>query len=156
MEKDIRSVKGTEYELEGLEEAFRRPESFTLDSKTEGHLYGVKDSYLRGVLNLDESDTVIYTTANKSIYFLHHWNEEKDRGLLEDTEGLKWLYDAEEDFTAYFDGERYVAAHNPDISRVWDEVISGEWMNDSGKAVDVLEGLNRLHPQVRERVRRGL
>lgn len=156
MGKDIRPIEGTEYELEGLEEAFRRPESFTLDSRNEGQLHGVKDSYLRGVLALENAEAIVYTTANNSMYILHHWNEEKDRGLLEDGQGMRWMYDEEKDLTAYFDGENYVAAHNPDITKVWDEVINGEWMEESEGTVDILEGMSRLHPEVRKRVMRGL
>ena len=156
MEDDIGSIKGTEYVIDDLGEAFHSPEKFRLDDEIEASIYGIQDDYLRAVITSESSDTMIYTTANNSKYIIHHWNMEEDRGLLEDDEGLKWLHDGEKNLSAYFDGEGYVAAHNPDISRVWEDIINGEWMEDFEDDFTVLDGLNRLHPEIRERVMRGL
>lgn len=155
MEDEI-EIEGTEYTISGVDPVLNSPEDFERGEYSSGRLYGVRDSRLKGVQTDQESDNLLYALSNGSVYILHHWDEEKDRGLLEDTSGLKWLYDAEGDLTAYFDGENYVAAHNPDITDVWDEVISGRWMEDIENDVSVEDGMNRLHPEIRKRVRRGL
>ncbi|WP_414838335.1 hypothetical protein ACK3SF_02935 [Candidatus Nanosalina sp. VS9-1] len=154
MDDKIR-IEGTEYTLTGMSEAFHTPEKFEASAHSTGSFYHIQGSCLESVETDAGSESLAYTVSNGSEYVLHHWSPDREQGLLEDQSGLKWLYDAESDITAYFDGQNYVAAHNPDIADFWDDIINGEWMREFvPDAVD--DGMHRLHPEVRRRVERGL
>lgn len=170
MEGKTVDVKGTGYVIEGLDSRFPDPSSVEATEFEDGDtnyvvrnaVYGKGDIHtfengcIRSVFTDVEDDKLAYNTVNGSRYTVHHWSSDMQKGLIEGNQGLMWIYDAEEDITAYFDGDSYVAAFNPDIAHAWEELLDGKWMEELSEDTGTLHGLNRLHPEIRERVMRGL
>lgn len=93
----------------------------------------VEDSYIAEIKPSPETERIRIHTENGSTYTLNYWNEERTRGLLKGRNGLVWLYDHESQLTAYYDGDRYVAANNPDIRKVWGDLLEGPWLDQLEK-----------------------
>ena len=150
-------IKGLDYTIEGVESDFI--ESYESISLAGGNQYEASRSeVLRNLTTYPDEGKIAFKHRNHGEYTLHNWSDGK--GLLTDPSDLVWLYDNEDDVTAYFNGEEFVAAYNPDICDVWDEIMAGKWMADFIDEIEdrsfVMDGLNRLHPKTQKRVARGL
>jgi|GEM_PF-1952898 len=149
-------VKGLDYTIEGVDSDFLDQEFYTPDIE-DGHDYLPDFSNeMRCLHTYPERDKLTFTHRNKGKYTVHAWSDGKV--LLTDPSDTVWIYDSDEDVTAYQGEGEFVAAYNPDISDVWEDIISGEWMKDfiDRHERDLGGGFNRLHPELGKRVARGL
>ena len=151
-------VKGLDYSIEGIDSDFIDQEFYTPEIE-HGDLYLPNNS--ANILRLNtytEQEKLTFTHRNKGRYTLHAWSD--GVGLLTDPSDLVWIYDSDEDVTVYRNGDEFVAAFNPDIADVWEDLMNGEWMQDfvedNNESTHHEGGFNRLHPEVEKRVVRGL
>ncbi len=146
----IFEIKGLNYTVEVDDSLFD-----SLTAAGSGGRYEPEDSFLEVVETHPVADSIGYQIRDGK-YVIQNWTDERDIGVLKDFSGNTWLYDDNAEVTAYYDGEEFVAAHNPDIADAWEDVMSGHWMIDFEKEASLAETANRLHPSTLQRVNRGL
>lgn len=158
-------IRGVDYTISpDMVDVFHSPEDLGLEPSGELRLHGVEDSYLLMVRTDIKADILAYETMNNTTFEVNYWSIDRQKGILEDFNGNKWFYDSQEDLTAYFDENEgnYVAAHNPEIVRVWEDLMDGDWMDElepphrNNQKKDANGNMHRLHPSTRKRVKRSI
>lgn len=145
------------FEIRGLDYTVEADESIyeSLTGSGSGERYEPQNSFLEMVETQPVTGSIKYQIRDGR-YVIQNWTDERGIGVLKDFSGNTWLYDDEVGVTAYYDGEEFVAAHNPDITDVWKDIMSGKWMMDFHRDEELSETANRLHPTTLQRVKRGL
>lgn len=120
------------------------------DNVFEADEYGEFMEGLTAVGVDSEQETLHYMHDKSDIFghMIHEWDD--DVALFEDHDNVFWLAFENDEagyVTAYFDGEKYVPANNPEIWENWETVTEGPWMEllESDRHTDRRDSLHPYH-----------